>query len=39
MMATFDSAVPAMVAVVRGRLIGRLRLGGRRSILWSRLHG
>jgi len=39
MMATLNSAVLAMVAIVRGRLIGRLRLGERRTILWSRLQG
>jgi hypothetical protein len=35
-------AVPAMVAVMRGGLIGRLRLGGRRrrrTIWLSRLRG
>jgi len=36
---TLASAVLTMVAIVRGCLVGRLRLSGVRSIGWSRLHG
>jgi hypothetical protein len=33
------TAVPAMVAIMRGCLVGRLRLNRTRTILRSRLHG
>jgi hypothetical protein len=36
---TLDVAVPAMVAVMRGRWIGRLCLGRRRTLWLSRLRG
>jgi len=38
MAVTLATVVPAMVAIMRGCLVGRLRLGGARTILWSRLH-
>jgi hypothetical protein len=39
MAVTLDVAVPPMVAIMRGRLVTRLPLGGSRTILLSRLPG
>jgi hypothetical protein len=39
MVVTPAIAVPAMVTIMRGCLIGRLRLCRSRTILWSGLHG
>jgi len=39
MAVALDVAVPAMVAVMRGCLIGRLRLGRRRAVWLNRLPG
>ena len=39
MAVTLATVVPAMVAIMRGCLVGRLRLDGARTILWGRLPG
>jgi hypothetical protein len=39
MMVTLATAVPTMVAIMRGGLVGRLRLRGTRTTLRSRLPG